>query len=65
MNEELLTLIWIIEATLSIDKKLESVLTEIVSGTCFKESELPIPQVHECESPPIDRHRIDPKNFDY
>ena len=63
MTEELLSLIWIIEQTLNLDKKLESVLAEIVSGPCFKESELPVPLVHECEPPSIDRQKIDPENF--
>ena len=65
LTEELLSLIWIIEQTLKIDKKLESVLAEIVSGPCFKESELPVPSVHESEPPSIDRQRIDPKNFEF
>ena len=65
MNEELLSLIWIIEETLKIDKKLESVLAEVISGPCFNESELPVPSVHESEPPSIDRQRIDPKNFEF
>ena len=65
MTEELLSLIWIIEETLKLDKKLESVLAEIISGPCFNESELPVPSVHESEPPSIDRQRIDPKNFEF
>ena len=64
MTDELRRLISIIEATLRIDKKLSSVLSEIASGSCFKASELPTPQVHERVPPPIDRHKIDPKNFE-
>ena len=63
MTEELLSLIWIIEETLKLDKKLESVLAEIISGPCFNESELPVPLVHECEPLSIDRQKINPENF--
>ena len=65
MTNELLTLIWTIEATSGNDKKLESVLAEIVAGPCFKESELPVPLANEQEPPSTDRQSIDPKNFDF
>ena len=35
MTKELLSLIWVIEETLRIDKKLEAVLAEVVAGTMF------------------------------
>ena len=65
LTNELLSLIWIIEATLRIDKKLESVLAEIVDGPCFKESELPAPSAYECTPPAINRQNIDSENFEY
>ena len=58
VTEELLNLIWIIEETLSIDTKLESILADIVAGPCFIESELPNPSDGECDGPPINRLKV-------
>ena len=65
MTNELLSMIWIIEATLAIDKKLESILAEIVTEPCFTESELPVPLTHECKPPAINRQNVDSNNFDF
>lgn len=52
MSEELLELLWILEATLAIEPDLEAQLDKVVTGACFTSGELPYPKEHE-RLPPV------------
>lgn len=52
MTDELLELLWVLEATLAMEPDLENVLERVVAGDCFKSDELP---------PPNDKQRQPPK----
>ena len=43
MTEELLELLWVLEATLAMEPELERTLDRVVSAPCFRASELPSP----------------------
>lgn len=47
MSDELLELLWVIEATLDMEPHLKAVLDEVVSRECFIEDELPRPTAEE------------------
>lgn len=47
MSDELLELLWVIEATLDMEPDLKAILDEVVAGECFNESELPTPKPEE------------------
>jgi len=51
MSDELLELLWVLEATLAMEPELESVLDRVVAGACFQASDLPTPQPHERKAP--------------
>jgi hypothetical protein len=51
MTDEFLELLWILEATLAIEPELKAALDAVVSGPCFKESELPTPTDDERKPP--------------
>ena len=51
MSEEFLELLWVLEATLAIEPELEQALDLVVSGPCFKASELPQPVPEQREAP--------------
>lgn len=51
MSDEFLELLWVLEATLSMEPELEKVLDKIVAGPCFIATELPIPTPKEREAP--------------
>ena len=51
MSEEFLELLWVLEATLAIEPELEQALDRVVSGPCFKASELPQPVPEQREAP--------------
>ena len=51
MTEELLELLWVLEATLEMEPELASVLDRVVAGPCFGASELPAP-AEEQRRPP-------------
>ena len=51
MTDELLELLWVLEHTLSMEKDLSDVLTDVVSGDCFAASELPEPTEAERQPP--------------
>lgn len=51
MTDEFLELLWVLEATLAMEPELASVLNTVVSGPCFKESELPNPSDDERKPP--------------
>ena len=40
MSDELLELLWVLEATLAMEPELESVLDRVVAGACFQASGL-------------------------
>jgi hypothetical protein len=51
MSEELLELLWVLEATLAMEPALEAQLDEIVAGPCFAAGELPSPSEDERRPP--------------
>ena len=51
MSEELLELIWILEATLAMEPELEHALNAAVAGPCYAVSELPQPEPDERDAP--------------
>lgn len=51
MSEELLELLWVLEATLMMEPELEKVLDKIVAAPCFTEAELPMPKPEERKAP--------------
>ena len=54
MSEEFLELLWVLEGTLELEPELEQVLDRVVSGPCFKTSELPRPTPEERDAPKVD-----------
>ena len=53
MSEELLELLWVLEATLAMERDLEQTLHGVVAGRCFRASELPEPTPEERRAPGI------------
>lgn len=51
MSDELLELLWVLEATLAMEPDLESHLDKIVAGPCFTSAELPEPSEDERKAP--------------
>lgn len=51
MSDELLEMLWVIEATLAMEPKLEKVLDKIVANPCFTAAQLPTPQPEERRAP--------------
>jgi hypothetical protein len=51
MSEELLELLWGLEATLAMEPELEAVLDEIVAAPCFTAAQLPSPTPEERKAP--------------
>ncbi|MFM2273153.1 MAG: hypothetical protein RL702_2218 [Pseudomonadota bacterium] len=51
MSEELLELLWVLEATLAMEPDLEAQLDKIVAGPCFTSAELPEPSDEERKAP--------------
>ncbi|TWB50056.1 N-6 DNA methylase [Rhizobium sp. ERR 922] len=51
MSDELLELLWVLEATLAMEPELENVLDKVVAGTCFTAAELPTPHADERKAP--------------
>lgn len=51
MSDELLELLWVLEATLGMEPELKETLEKIVEGECFKGSELPEPSEEERKPP--------------
>ncbi|EQB16670.1 type ISP restriction/modification enzyme [Sphingobium lactosutens] len=51
MSEELLELLWVLEATLAMEADLEAQLDKIVAGPCFTSAELPEPSDDERKAP--------------
>ena len=52
MTDELLELLWVLEATLAMEPKLSATLDKIVAGQCFAASELPMATAAE-RLPPV------------
>jgi hypothetical protein len=52
MSDELLELLWVLEATLAMEPQLEKVLDKIIGGPCFAAAELPIPTAEQ-RMPPM------------
>lgn len=51
MTQELLELLWVVEATLAMHPELNSLLAEILSGPLFSAAELPQPTPEERRPP--------------
>ena len=51
MSEELLKLLWVLEATLAMEPQLKDALDQVVAGPCFTAADLPHPQPDERKSP--------------
>ncbi len=51
MSDELLQLLWVLEATLTMEPELEKVLDKVVAGPCFTTAELPTPKPEERKAP--------------
>lgn len=51
MSDELLELLWVLEATLAMEPELETALDKVVAGPCFTSAELPTPKPEERKAP--------------
>lgn len=51
MTDEFLELLWVLEATLSMEPKLSAMLDKIATGPCFKAADLPAPTEEQREPP--------------
>lgn len=51
MSDELLELLWVLEATLAMEPELEKALDKVVAGPCFVAAELPMPKSEERKAP--------------
>ena len=51
MSDELLELLWVLEATLSLEPELEKLLDSVIDGPCFTAAELPYPGPQERKAP--------------
>ena len=51
MSDELLELLWVLEATLAMEPELEKALDKVVAGPCFTAAELPTPKAEERKAP--------------
>jgi hypothetical protein len=51
MSEELLELLWVLDATLALEPALEAQLDQVVAGPCFTAKELPEPTDGERKAP--------------
>jgi hypothetical protein len=43
MSDELLELLWVLEATLAMEPKLDDILNRVIASPCFAASDLPVP----------------------
>lgn len=51
MSDELLELLWVLEATLGLEPELEALLDKVVAGPCFAADELPKPSPEQRLAP--------------
>lgn len=51
MSDELLELLWVLEATLAMEPELEKALDKVVAGACFTAAEMPTPKNEERKAP--------------
>ena len=51
MSDELLELLWVLEASLALEPELEKVLESVIAGPCFTVAELPNPGPQERKAP--------------
>lgn len=51
MSDELLELLWVLDATLAMEPELEKLLDNVVAGACFTAAELPTPKSEERNAP--------------
>ncbi|WP_141506748.1 type ISP restriction/modification enzyme [Rhizobium phaseoli] len=51
MSDELLELLWVLEATLAMEPELKKALDNVVAGPCFTAAELPTPRPEERVAP--------------
>ena len=52
-TEELLELLWVLEATLAMEPELSEMLDRVVNGDCFSASKLPSPTCEERRAPAV------------
>jgi hypothetical protein len=53
MSDDLLELLWVVEATLAMEPELEKALHKIVASPCFTAAELPTPKPDEMKAPEV------------
>lgn len=51
MSDELLELLWVLEATLAMEPDLAAILDRVISSSCFASSDLPTPTAAERKAP--------------
>ena len=51
MSDELLELLWVLEASLAMEPELRDALDQVVTGACFTGADLPHPQPRERDAP--------------
>ncbi len=51
MSDELLELLWVLEATLAMESELKRAVNKVVAGPCFSDAELPTPKPEERRAP--------------
>jgi hypothetical protein len=54
MSDDLLELLWVLEATLQMEPELEKALNKVVAGPCFSAVDLPTPKPGERKAPGSD-----------
>lgn len=54
MSDELLELLWVLEATIAMEPELDNAFDKVVAGPCFAASELPQPKPEERKAPSKD-----------
>ncbi len=57
MTQELLELLWIVEATVAAQTELNTLLADILAGPLFAATDLPLPTTEECQPPEEDDRR--------
>jgi predicted helicase len=53
MTDELLELLWVVEATLELEPQISATLDTVVAGDCFNAAELPAPTAEERKGPSV------------
>ncbi len=51
MSDELVELLWVLEATFALEPELQQMLDSAISGPCFNIAELPYPEPQQRKAP--------------